>query len=166
MTDATPAPFGAFALPPAMERLRALRDLLPWRAWSSTIRRIVLAGRGDPVDIRVEGEVRARLYPHENRTDRRAVAQFRRWDLEERMAIDVVLAAAGSTAYFLDVGANSGLYALWCADRARRRGADLRVLAIECDPVSLPRLRFNIAASGLPGIALAETAVGAAPGRL
>lgn len=153
------AAFGAYALPPARERLRRLGWALgrsrPARwAWS-IIRRVVSAGRAGPFDVEAFPGQQARLYPRENLTDKRVFAGVQFWDWVERAALGRAIQDADEPVYIVDAGANAGLYTL--AVRAEARGKALRVLAIEPDPENLARLRFNVAASG------AEAEVSVAP---
>lgn len=95
-----------------------------------------------PVDVEVNG-FRARLYPRDNLSEKRAL--LRPGKLERR-ELDYLLDALGPDASFIDIGANFGLYSLTLAAAP---GAPGRILAIEPQPEMLKRLRFNIAASGL-----------------
>jgi FkbM family methyltransferase len=51
---------------------------------------------------------------------------------------------SGREFVFIDIGANVGLFSLFVAAHA---GSDARILAIEPEPTSLGRLRFNVAAN-------------------
>lgn len=141
------AAFGCYALPPAAERLRRLaaglgRGALARRV-RSLLRRLVALGPG-PFDVEPFPGQRARLYPTENLSDKRVFAGAPAWDVVERAALVRALRAAPRPAFFVDAGANAGLYTL--AVRAEIPG--LRVLAVEPDVENLARLRFNLRASG------------------
>lgn len=62
----------------------------------------------------------------------------------------------------IDVGANEGFYALFCARRVGREG---RVLAIEPSPRERARLEHNVALNGLRNVRIVRSALAARPGR-
>lgn len=143
--------FGFYALPAPAERLRRLAAGLGQGALSrrarSVLRRIAGLGRRGPFDVEPFPGQRARLYPAENLSDKRVFAGAAAWDAAERRALVRALSAAPAPAFFVDAGANAGLYTL--AVRSGLRG--LRALAIEPDAENLRRLRFNLKASGAEG---------------
>ena len=145
------AAFGTYALPPAMEKLRRLSQRLGRgpvaRRACSLIRRVVSAGRAGPFDVEAFPGQRARLYPSENLSDKRVFAGVQFWDSVERAALGRAVRDADEPVYFVDAGANAGLYTL--AVRAEAREKPLRIIAIEPDPENLERLRFNLSASGV-----------------
>ena len=149
-SSAEVAVFGTYALSPAMERLRRLSQRLGRgpvaRRACSVIRRVVSAGRPGPFDVEAFPGQRARLYPSENLSDKRVFAGVQFWDSVERAALGRAVRDADEPVYFVDAGANAGLYTL--AVRAEARDKALRIIAIEPDPENLERLRFNLAASG------------------
>ncbi len=142
------AAFGFYSLPPSAERLRRLAAGLGQGALArrarSVLRRIAALGRRGPFDVEPFPGQRARLYPAENLSDKRVFAGAAAWDRVERAALATALRCGPRPAYFVDAGANAGLYTL--AMRAEVPG--LRVLAIEPDAENLVRLHFNLAASG------------------
>lgn len=144
------ADFGVHALPPGMERLRRLGQTLGRGAIArracSVIRRLVMAGRPGPFDVEVFPGQNARLYPAENLSDKRVFAGVQFWDWAERAALGRRVREADEPVYFVDAGANAGLYTL--AVRAEAGPKRVVILAIEPDAENLARLRFNIAASG------------------
>jgi FkbM family methyltransferase len=144
------AAFGFYALPPAAERLRRLALALgpggAARRARSALRRLVTLGRAGPFDVEPFAGQRARLYPAENLSDKRVFAAAELWDRAERAAIARALRAAGDPVFFVDAGANAGLYTL--ALRAEAGAGRIRTLAIEPDAENLARLRFNLRASG------------------
>lgn len=142
------AAFGFCALPPAAERLRRLaagigQGVLARRA-RSMLRRLAMLGRPGPFDVEPFPGQRACLYPLENLSDKRVFAAAAAWDHAERAALASALRAAPAPGYFVDAGANAGLYTL--ALRAEVPG--LCALAVEPDCENLARLRFNLRASG------------------
>ncbi len=144
------AAFGAYALPPAARRLLRLAERLGrgpvGRGARSMVRRLVGLWREGPFDVEPFPGQRARLYPVENLSDKRVFLTPGLWDLTERRAIGHVLRAAPEPGYFVDAGANMGLYTL--AVRAELAGRCFRALVVEPDPENVARLRFNLAASG------------------
>lgn len=127
-----------------------------------------MAARAGPVDVTVFGDQRMRLYLRDNRTERRAFAGVGNWDKRERRCLAEALAAEDVDAgafTFVDAGANVGLYTLWMRHAAARAGRDVRIAAVECDPVNLGRLEFNLAASGAGDeVSVHQVALGTAPG--
>ena len=156
------AAFGTYALSPAMERLRRFSQRLGRsgmaRRACSIIRRVVAAGRKGPFDVEAFPGQMARLYPDENLSDKRVFAGVQFWDRAERAALGRAVRASDEPVYFVDAGANAGLYTL--AVRSEADGKPLQVLAIEPDPENISRLRFNLAASGADEVTVAEVALG------
>ncbi|MEL6999607.1 MAG: FkbM family methyltransferase [Pseudomonadota bacterium] len=157
------AAFGAYALPSALESLRQFgqglgRGPVARRA-CSIIRRVVSAGRAGPFDIEPFPGQAARLYPRDNLSEKRVFGGAQFWDWAERAALGRAVRASDEPVYFVDAGANAGLYTL--AVRSEARGKPLKVLAIEPDPENLKRLAFNVRASGAQDdVTIAEVALG------
>jgi FkbM family methyltransferase len=143
-----------------------LPDNKPARWAMSLVRRGLLAGRSEPVDAAVFGNLHARLYPTTNRCEKRMFVGERTWDAEERAAIGATLAKADRSRpfVFVDGGANVGMYSLSTIAQARRLGWPIRVVAIEPDPTNLERLRDNLAASAAHEATVAPVALGAERG--
>ncbi|GIX12541.1 MAG: hypothetical protein KatS3mg118_0500 [Paracoccaceae bacterium] len=167
LTAAAPQ-FGVHALPPVLEALRALGDRMPANrvgGWGvSLLRRICLALHGQPCDVVLFGSQRARLYPRDNRCEKRAFAGAHLWDGAERDFLNRCI--TGPDFVFVDAGANVGLYTLSVRAGVQARGARLAGVAIEPDPVNAARLRFNLAASGADEVRVVEAALSDRPGRL
>ena len=146
------AAFGVYALPPRLERLRRFgqglgRGTLAKRT-CSVIRRVVSFGRPGPFDVEPFPGQAARLYPGDNLSEKRVFGGAQFWDWAERAALGRAVRAAEEPVYFIDAGANAGLYSL--AVRSEAVGKALKILAIEPDPENLKRLRFNVRASPSP----------------
>lgn len=157
------AAFGTFALSPGMERLRRFGQTLGRgpiaRRACSVIRRLVSVGHQGPFDVEAFPGQNARLYPAENLSDKRVFAGVQFWDWAERAALGRAIRAAHEPVYFVDAGANAGLYTL--AVRSEAGGKVVKGLAIEPDPQNIARLRFNLAASAADGdVTVAEVALG------
>lgn len=159
-------PFGAYA-PHARLRLarRVAAGLGPSRAGrlaASALRTLSGARRSGPYDVEALG-ARLRLYPADNLADKRALLTPHLFDAPERAFLAARIAAGAGRFRFVDVGANSGLYALFARAAAAQSGRAFEALAIEADPAMAARLAFNIAASGAQGeVRVAQAAVGAA----
>lgn len=156
-------PFGHYALPAPLERLRRFGAGLgrsgAARRVASAIRRVCLLGRPDPVDIAPFPGQRSRLYPRDNLSEKRVFGAPQFWDWAERAALARAMAAAPPPFHFVDAGANVGLYSL-----AVRSQGPMRGLAVEPDAENLRRLRDNLAASGAAEITVAPVALAAEPG--
>jgi FkbM family methyltransferase len=111
---------------------------------STPFRRIAIDRLAErPVDTTVWG-ARARLYPGHNSCEKNALFTPQIFDVVERRVLARAIKrsiAEGRTFFFLDIGANVGLYSLYVA---RRGGSHARVLAVEAQPDIAERLRFNL----------------------
>lgn len=156
-------PFGTYALPAPLERLRRFGAGLgrggAARRITSLIRRLCQLGRPDPFDIEPFDGQRARLYPRSNLSEKRVFAAPQFWDWAERAAILRAMGTQPAPFHFVDGGANAGLYSL-----AVRSLGPARILAIEPSPAVLSRLRTNIALSGAEDVSVAPVALAAAEG--
>ncbi len=161
--EALDPPFGAHALPNWLERLRLFGGRLGRSAFArravSLIRRACLLGRPDPVDVVPFPGQRARLYPRDNLSEKRVFSAPQFWDWAERCALARAMSAAPQPFFFVDAGANAGLYTL-----AVRSLGPARILAIEPEPEALRRLRANLAASGAVDVQCAPVGLSDRPG--
>ncbi|MFD1697045.1 FkbM family methyltransferase [Roseibium aestuarii] len=157
LTDVT-SPFGTYraeGLVKAAWRLADRHDLSA--SLRKRIRSLVARFFAGPYDTEAEG-LKFRIYPGANYDDRKILAKGR---LPERAEHKLLAAHLSTGTCFVDVGANIGSYSLFAASR----GAE--VLAVEANPETAAKLRFNAAANGFSGvIRIAETAVGAEAGEL
>jgi len=148
--EITPA-FGTHALPQGREilRLKAAQSgpskFGKWRI--SYYRKRALRGLTPPFDVEIEADLKARLYPHGNRCEKRAVAGVQIWDAQERAYMKAAINAAQSDFTFLDVGANVGLYSLYAAFYAQGAGRKIHIHAIEPDRENARRLMNNAGAN-------------------
>jgi FkbM family methyltransferase len=168
MTYEISPPFGTYALPPENEawrqKARGYKDTKLGRALISRARKKALSGKDAPFDVEVEDGVYARLYPHENRCEKRAFAGVQVWDLKERLALKSAIETPSETPFvFLDVGANVGLYSLYVSAYARQANKAARIIAIEPSVETCARLEANIAASRAL-VQIIRAAVSDAPG--
>jgi FkbM family methyltransferase len=160
--------YGAYRLAGNGERLRAWatnRDARDGRSLLlSLVRRMLLIGRSNPIDLDIFPGVSARIHPRTNRCEKAALVGARFWDAEERLAIAEQMRGGRREEefVFIDAGANVGFYSLFVARTALDLGRATRVIAIEPDAENLKRLRTNIAVNAfdievLP-VALGESA--------
>jgi len=142
----THAPRGGAALALALAA-RAPRGFIGKQMRSLAVRTARGKSPG-PRDVTLFGGEKARLHPADNLSERRAFAAAHLWDAVERDALARAAAASpDGFVYFLDVGANAGLYSLWMRAATRRAGKTLRALAVEPALEARRRMRVNIAAS-------------------
>jgi FkbM family methyltransferase len=101
-------------------------------------RRLAMLGAGEWVDGESEG-VRLRVARRGNVSDRKFLFMPQFVDHYER---DLLRQRAARGGYFLDIGANAGVYSLTLAQRYAALGGG-RVLAFEPNPAMAARLRAN-----------------------
>lgn len=165
-------PFGAFRTSASEERARAIARRLPNGFIGKKAASALLGpagGRsGRPFDVEVFGGAKARLHPHDNICEKRVYLTPQFWDPKERAALAAAIAArASNDFYFVDVGANVGLYTLFALAETRKRGLALKSLCIEPDAEMRRRLEFNVAASDAArAVRIAPYAVAGADGTL
>lgn len=133
--DAVMAAWGTYAPKPKMWFARFLTAAgagrgKMWRKIDQLWRR----HHGSIVDIEIRGG-KYRLNINDNTTDVKILSSSKEYDKKELTA----LKAACQGGVFVDVGANVGYYSLALAS-----GGAASVLAIEPNPPTLSRLRFNI----------------------
>ena len=143
--------FGYHALPKRREarRQRAAKaghnKLSAW--YISFCRKQALRGLTQPFDVEIEPRLKARLYPHGNRCEKRAIAGLHHWDAQERSFLKQAILQSHNDFAFLDIGANVGLYSLFAAHYARQSGKSLHIHAIEPDSENRRRLIDNMRAN-------------------
>lgn len=138
--DTQTPPWGVYAPP---ESARLLRLLIRARLGRGFLRKAVLRRWerrfGPWVEI-AGGGIRYRLNISDNTTDRKILACPHRLDRIEIAA----LAGHVRNGVFVDIGANTGHYALVLA-----KAGPASVVAIEPNPPALQRLSFHVALNGL-----------------
>lgn len=152
MTDRT-SPFGAYA-PTAMQEMflkRAQSMPVSWvgRRMALILRKAVLTGGLAVADVTVEG-LKFRLYLKDNVSERKFLFMPQFFDRYER---DLLRARLRPGDFFVDVGANAGIYSMTAAAIV---GASGHVLAIEPNPAVLDRLLFNARINGFERIVAAD----------
>jgi len=168
MTVHITPPFGTYALPPAREAWRkkadGYKDTRVGRALISRARKKALANEEGPFDIDVDEGVLARLYPMNNRCEKRAFAGVQIWDLPERLALKSAIETPTESPFiFMDVGANVGLYSLYVNAYARHANRPAHIIAIEPGVKTCARLEANISANKA-NIQIIRAAISDAPG--
>lgn len=136
--DSAP-PFGALSPPGWLQRLIRLGHNYKNRAIASIAKRLAIK-RGLPMDITVAG-IKLRCRFVDNYSERKFVFTPWRYDVDERRLLERELPSDG---VFVDIGANIGLYTLTVNQVLGPRG---RIMAFEPNPVTMRRLRFNLAAN-------------------
>lgn len=147
----TESPFGTYkavGLVRSAWRLADRHDLS--RGARRRVRALVSKVFKGPYDTEVEG-LRFRIYPSQNYDDRKILAKGR---LPERAEHKLLRPYLNDNTVFVDVGANIGSYTLFAASC----GAE--VLAVEANPDTAAKLRFNVMANDMTKVALAEVAIG------
>lgn len=163
-------PFGALALPPKREAIRASANRLGESRlgrWGISYRRKrSIRGLTEPFDVEVADGVNARLYPSTNRCEKRALCGVQIWDRVERGALrDAISASPQDRFIFLDIGANIGLYSLFAHSYAAAANQPIRLIAVEPSSDMSARLSVNAAASGT-NIDLIRTAIAVEAGEV
>lgn len=165
--DDSQPPFGACRLSALREAIRAAGDAAPFYWMAELGRKAALGDAPGPFDVALFGTQRARLHPHDNRCERRAVSGIKFWDRAERAALRGAARQAGADGFnFVDAGANVGLYTLSARADALAANVPFRGLAIEPDPINRARLSFNLMASAATDVQIAPVALSATPGKL
>ncbi|MEP6342747.1 MAG: FkbM family methyltransferase [Maricaulaceae bacterium] len=145
-------PFGSHSLAAPREawRLRAAKagahQIGRW--YISFCRKRALKELSSPFDVDITPEIKARLYPEDNRCEKRALAGVQIWDFEERNFMKAAISDGAKSNeitpfVFLDVGANVGLYSLFAAHYAKQAQRPINILAVEPDPENRRRLIDN-----------------------
>ncbi|EFL88014.1 FkbM family methyltransferase [Ahrensia sp. R2A130] len=150
----TVTPFGRYTAT-FSERFRW--SVSDWRVmpakWRQKLRKKFARPVAGPFDVEFEG-MKLRLYPSENHCDR---IIFGRSDLPEREEHEALLPHLTPGMVFVDIGANVGSYSCFVGTRC---GGDATLIALEPHPRTVEKLRFNLAANGLPTSHVFQAAAG------
>lgn len=143
------SPWGTYPPPKQAKRLLLLVKLGLGRGLiCKWIRRFWIRNYPTLVDLQVDG-IKYRLDVWRNTTDGKLMSSSKKYDGTE---IDhLAKACQGPGSVFVDVGANTGHYALTLAQLGCQK-----VLAIEPNPPTLSLLRFNVAANAFDSIIAIE----------
>ncbi len=110
--------------------------------------------------------LRMRLHPRNNGCEKSLLFTPQMYEVAERAELVSEIDKAktsGRTFVFVDIGANVGLFSLFVASNA---GRNVKILAIEPEPVNLSRLGFNLSANPNMPIKIIALALGESPGRV
>jgi len=151
LSDASGAEWGLFRLGRMAESGRLLCSRMPthWlgRRLALLARRLALIGAADWIDGISEG-IRLRVARRGNVSDRKFLFMPQFVDRFER---DLLRQRATQGGYFLDIGANAGVYSLTLAKRYAELGGG-RVFAFEPNPGMAARLRANASFNDFCGL--------------
>lgn len=144
-------PWGTYKLGRLGRLFQTLSGLMPtnWvgRRFALLFRKLALIGAGPLIDLESQG-LRLRIARQGNVSDRKFAFMPQFVDPFERAEILSRLKPGG---YFLDIGANAGVYSLCAAQRYAELGGG-RVLAFEPNPQIAATLRRNIRFNGFEHI--------------
>jgi FkbM family methyltransferase len=141
MSDEIPA-FGTHA--PNAAQTRAIGfarsfDPGPFSKLAASIaKRLIWPSLTGPLDV-TTWDIKMRLDPRRNITEKRLLLSPSRFELEERKILQARLKPGDQ---FVDIGANIGAYSLWVAKLIGPQG---KGVAVEPQPTVLARLRANVA---------------------
>lgn len=150
------SPFGSYAPNAIRETFRTLTHRLPPTYAGRKLSSLLLGPAGGrtkcPRDVTIFETEKARLHPFDNICEKRVYATPQFWDDAERVKLAAHIAAnSQADFYFLDVGANAGLYTLFARAETKKARKILKAACIEPDPEMRSRLAFNVAASNAQG---------------
>lgn len=151
MTTSSQTRFGSYAPTAIAEKVRKITHRLPPNYVGRKLASVLLGPAGGrakrPYDVTVFETEKARLHPFDNICEKRVYATPQFWDVVERAELAAhITASSQSEFYFLDVGANAGLYTLFACAAAKRAGKTMNAACIEPDAEMRSRLAFNISA--------------------
>lgn len=129
------------------------------QAWRQRLRKKFARKIKGPFDITLDG-MNYRLYPAENYCDR---VLFGRNQLPENPEHQALLPLIKPGMVFVDIGGNVGTYSVFAGTKA---GNEITLLALEPHPRTFQKLRYNLAANGLPLTHVHNVGVGEERGTL
>lgn len=155
--DPLSAPFGAFAPPPMLARLRAIvvssRGPYFLKRWLYKLFTHFTKKRGIIIDTEYLGG-KFRLFIDENGQDRWV---FRRGYHPEHEEFLIFEEHANTGCVFIDIGANNGYFAVLSAIRL---GPDARILSFEPHPRTFEKLKMNLAFNQVDTVEAINCALG------
>jgi len=149
------SPFGTYSLSLLQKVVLSIARLPGLcRGWARpTWTRILDWLRPGAIDY-VDDQGSFRLYPTTNLTEN-GILLRKEYNLAE---IDFLKANLGPNSVFLDIGANIGLYSIRIAKAISGTGG--KAIAIEPNPPTLERLKFNVKANTLDNVSVHAVAIG------
>ncbi|MGV6801127.1 MAG: FkbM family methyltransferase [bacterium] len=148
------APFGHYAPTGLAEKFRQFgHELDPDRKQkllTSILLRLAGGKKDRPFDVELFDSQKARLYPKGNICEKRVFIAPQYWEADERRYLaHHIEASPYSDYYFVDAGANVGLYSLFVNSILHKLGKAGHFVAIEPEKMVRERLAFNMKQSGL-----------------
>ena len=134
------------------ESVRRLGQKLPQNGFGHKLASLLLRLAGGKkrvgFDVPVFGTQMARLHPFDNICEKRVYITPQFWDLEEREFLQRHMRSLRTDdIYFLDIGANAGLYSLFALAASKEAGRQVHIIAVEPDPTMRGRMEHNVMAS-------------------
>ncbi|MCI5044556.1 MAG: FkbM family methyltransferase [Aquisalinus sp.] len=138
------------------EKIRQIGHRLPHNMFGHKIASVLLRLAGGKkhigFDVPVFDTEKARLHPFDNICEKRVYITPQFWDLQERELLEEhINNLPTEKVYFLDVGANAGLYSIFALAACKRAGKSPQIIAVEPDPTMRGRMQHNITASDADG---------------
>ncbi|MEM6413625.1 MAG: FkbM family methyltransferase [Pseudomonadota bacterium] len=148
-----PPPFGTFAPTSFQQFVRKQAGKLPFNYFGRRLASLLLGFAGGrrprPYDVIIFQNIRARLYPYDNISEKRVFLTPQHWDSDERKILSDAISSHTASAFnFLDVGANAGLYSLFAYSVAKQSGKCLSAVCIEPAEEMRRRLLVNVSLAG------------------
>ena len=134
------------------EKIRQIGHRLPHNIFGHKAASVLLRMAGGKkhigFDVPVFETEKARLHPSDNICEKRVYITPQFWDLQERQFLQAhINNLPTEEVYFLDVGANAGLYSLFALAACKQTGKSPHIIAVEPDPTMRGRMQYNITAS-------------------
>jgi len=145
-------PFGHFSLSKRERFARKLgRTLSPdpvSKLLRSLLKYIAALNSPHPRDVNIFHSQKARLYPFDNICEKRVFLTPQLWETQERALLrDHIKNTPHQDFYFVDAGANVGLYTLYARSVCMKHDKTLHATCIEPGDIVRSRLKFNVRAS-------------------
>ncbi len=163
------APFGHYRLTRRESIARTLGAKLPQtlfgKATRSLLWRFANGKARRPRDVTLFNQ-KVRLHPYDNICEKRTFLTPHHWEATERSVLRRFIETHRTQELILvDVGANVGLYTLFCHDLARQNGLAFRGLCVEPAQTVRQRLYDNLAFNNLDQYVMTfPHAIGTGPG--
>jgi len=144
----TEKPFGTFPLNKREQFSRRWATHLGGDAISrlvrSTLWRLSNGKDKRPRDVEIFQSEKARLHPYDNICEKRVFLTPQLWESQERAALQSYIHHHDKDHfYFIDAGANVGLYSLFVHSCIKKNKNELHLIAIEPGAIARARLKTN-----------------------
>lgn len=142
-------PFGTFPLNAREEFARKwgakLRNDPLSKLARSALKHIAAIHQQRPRDVTVFETEYARLYPYDNICEKRVFLTPHLWEIEERTVLKThIQSHQQAEFYFVDAGANVGLYTLFARHCSKKSGHIFKSICIEPGRFTAKRLKQNL----------------------